>query len=138
MKGCMPGLIGGFGNLKYNNFYKCLKKYFTTQKIILKDTFNSEKILSSYLAGLIEGDGTIVTPSKKGYAPQIIIVFNLKDLPLAEHLQFIIKCGKIQKPKGRGYILWAIQDIEGIIKIINLINGYMRTPKIEALHRLIN
>jgi hypothetical protein len=25
-----------------------------------------------------------------------------------------------------------------LLKLINLINGYMRTPKIEALHRLID
>src|SRR6185436_1138060 len=31
-----------------------------------------------------------------------------------------------------------IQDIQGLIKIVNLINGNFRTPKIEALHRLID
>jgi hypothetical protein len=35
-------------------------------------------------------------------------------------------------------LLWQIQKKEDVIKIINLINGYMRTPKIEALHRAIN
>lgn len=37
----------------------------------------------------------------------------------------------------QGYVLWQIQKKEDVIKIINLINGYMRTPKIEALHRAI-
>jgi hypothetical protein len=34
-------------------------------------------------------------------------------------------------------VIWQIQKIEDVIKTINLINGYMRTPKIEALHRAI-
>ena len=35
-------------------------------------------------------------------------------------------------------MLWQIQKKEDIIKIINLIHGYMRTPKLEALHKAIN
>ena len=34
-------------------------------------------------------------------------------------------------------MLWQIQTTQDVLKIINLINGYMRTPKIEALHRAI-
>ena len=37
----------------------------------------------------------------------------------------------------QGCVIWHIQKIEDVIKIINLINGYMRTPKIEELHRAI-
>jgi hypothetical protein len=33
---------------------------------------------------------------------------------------------------------FIITHKKGLIKIINLINGKMRSPKIEALHRLIN
>ncbi|KAG1174269.1 hypothetical protein G6F70_005049 [Rhizopus microsporus] len=80
-----------------------------------------------YLAGLIEGDGTIIVPTKektpngKLTHPVIRIVFTQYDLPLAEKLQQVLNCGFIQKPKK-----------------VKLINGKMRTPKIEALHRLIN
>ena len=48
-----------------------------------------------------------------------------------------LNCGYIQKSKGN-YYFWEIQDIKGLIFITNLINGKMRTPKIEALHRLID
>ena len=34
--------------------------------------------------------------------------------------------------------MWQIQDIIGVYTIVNIINGYMRTPKIEALNRTIN
>ena len=36
------------------------------------------------------------------------------------------------------YVLWQIQDILGVFKITKLINGFMRTPKHEALCRVID
>lgn len=113
----------------------------------LSDVSPSSKKLSgelgNYLAGLIEGDGSIIVPKKdknlkgKKYHPIIRVVFNKNDLPLAEILQNKLN-GFIQKPKTKAYILWEIQDIEGLTKIVNLVNGKFRSPKIEALHRLIN
>ena len=67
-------------------------------------------------------------------------MFKKADLPLAEYLQKLTNCGKIYLKPGRGYVLWQIQDIVGVFTIITLINGYMRTPKIEALfssHKLV-
>ncbi len=97
--------------------------------------------LGSYLAGLIEGDGSFAVhntnSTTKKYRPMILIVFKLADLPLAEYLQDLTKCGTVYKKPGRGYVLWQIQDIVGVYTIVNIINGYMRTPKIEALHRTI-
>lgn len=103
----------------------------------------SQGKLAPYLAGLIEGDGTIAISQKDGspvraYNPKILIVFHLDDLPLAKRLKSVTSCGQIQIPYGRGYVLWAIQGIREVEKIALIINGYMRTPKIEALHRLIN
>ena len=98
--------------------------------------------LGAYLAGLIEGDGTIavhdVNSRAKKYSPSIIVVFNKSDLPLAKYLQELTNCGKVYLKPGRNYVLWQIQDIIGVFKIMSLINGYMRTPKIEALARAIN
>ena len=94
-----------------------------------------------YLAGLIEGVGTFAVHDKnstaKKYRPMIIIVFKNADLPLAEYLQKLTNCGVIQKKPNRGYVLWQISDIVGVYTIVNIINGYMRTPKIEALNRTI-
>jgi hypothetical protein len=95
-----------------------------------------------YLAGLIEADGTIAVHNKeskvKKYRPQIIVVFSLADKPLAEKLASLTQAGTIYDKKDAGCVLWQIQKKEDVKKIINLINGYMRTPKIEALHRAIN
>jgi len=103
---------------------------------------NTITTLGSYLAGLIEGDGSIIIPTKlknsanKLQFPIIKIPFPTKDLPFFELLVNVIG-GKIQNTTG-DYKIWAVQNKESLIKIIVLINGQMRTPKIEALYRLID
>jgi len=49
----------------------------------------------------------------------------------------IFKSGTIEHPQGTNYINLLFQDVNSIQKIAVLLNGKMRTPKIEALHRLI-
>ena len=99
---------------------------------------------ASYLAGLIEGDGTIIVPkmerSPKGklYYPSIQIVFDLRDLPLALIIQQKLSLGSISRKKGVNAYVLTINSYEGIILIVNIINGYMRTPKINALYKLID
>lgn len=102
---------------------------------------NSNFNLSSYLAGLIEGDGSIITP-KTEYSPsgaknlgQIEITFSIEDLYLAIFIQKKVK-GRI-RIRGNACILVIKKKID-LYNLITLINGNMRTPKIEALHRIIN
>lgn len=97
----------------------------------------------SYLAGLIEGDGSINVPTyirdsrnRKRY-PSIRICFNIKDKKVVEHLQFIFG-GTYWINKNKTYIIYSIQKHNELVNIVNLINGYFRTPKIEALKRLID
>ena len=101
----------------------------------------SNSLLGPYLAGLIEGDGTIAVHDTKStalkYRPIIIVVFKKADLPLAEYLKNLTNCGSVYIKSDRGYILWQIQDIISVYTIVTLINGHMRTPKIEALKRTI-
>lgn len=105
-------------------------------------TTEKKKTLGAYLAGLIEGDGSIVIPSRiknsanKLQYPSIKVSFPTKELPFFTLLTTIIG-GKIQNTKGN-YKIWAVQDKGSLIKIVSLINGQMRTPKIEALYRLID
>ena len=132
----MPALIGGFGKNKIQTL---------TTLVSSNDDKNNSNLLRSklgpYLAGLIEADGSFAVHDKnskaKKYAPKIFIVFSLNDNPLAEKLASIIQVGKIYKKENQGSVLWSIQNSEDVIKIIHIINGYMRTPKIEALHRAI-
>lgn len=106
-------------------------------------TINYSKTqIGPYLAGLIEGDGTIAvhdTKSKaKKYSPIIIIVFKKADLPLANYLQNLINCGRVFIKPERGYVLWQIQDLVSVFTVLSIINDYMRTPKIEAKDRAID
>ena len=95
-------------------------------------------IISSYLAGLIESDGCIyVSPNSKAVA-RVTITFNSKDLPLALLIQKELKCGNIYKRKGKNAYEYVISNLEGLILITNLINGYMRTHKIDKLYKLID
>jgi len=98
----------------------------------------------SYLAGLIDGDGCLHIPKKyrdnnnKIISPQITIAFNSKDLPLALLLQQNLNMGQIYKIKGKNAYYYRISNLKNLIKVINLINGYMRTPKINQLYNLID
>lgn len=107
------------------------------------NTLNKNNQLNSYLAGLIEGDGSIYTPlNNKNYKvkvlPHIEIAFDIRDLLLFEKIKETLGGGFITiRPNGlSGRLTIRKQSI--LLKLVNLINGYMRTPKIEALHRLIN
>jgi hypothetical protein len=158
----MPGLVGGFGNINYiysliykqHLFSKCqedkiLNKFVTKDiksSINIPSNLNYKQLypnkLGPYLAGLIEGDGTIAVHDSNStankYRPMIIIVFKSADLPLAKYLCDLTECGKVYIKSGRGYVLWQISDLIGVFKIICIINGHMRTPKHEVLHLAIN
>ena len=160
------GLNSNNFNLRFNKYYNYIKKFLvlgvkanlvniTTNKIfdqvnssLNKDHSHSTNInkialqIGAYLAGLIEGDGTFAVHDKnstaKKYAPMIIIVFKKADLPLAKYLQNLTKCGTVYLKSNRGYVLWQIQDIFSVFTVVSIINGYMRTPKIEGLQRTIH
>ena len=114
----------------------------TNKNLIYKDL--SDLNFSSYLAGLIEGDGTIIVPkterSAKGKInyPSIQLVFHLKDLPLALMIQKELKNGSLSKKKGVNAYILTINSFEGSLLITSIINGNMRTPKIYALNKLID
>jgi hypothetical protein len=61
-----------------------------------------------------------------------------KDAPLAQKIMEVIKGGTIVYPKDSNYLDLLFQDIKSIKNIAVLLNGNMRTPKIDALHRLID
>nr|YP_010697798.1 LAGLIDADG homing endonuclease [Porodaedalea chrysoloma]WCF76759.1 LAGLIDADG homing endonuclease [Porodaedalea chrysoloma] len=122
----------GAGRLfKFNNFDKINKNI---------SNFN----FSTYLTGLIEGDGSIIVPktdrSIKGRInyPSIQIVFHLKDLPLALMIQKNLKHGSLSRKKGVNAYVLTINNYEGLLLTSSLINGHMRTPKIYALWDLID
>jgi hypothetical protein len=142
LRGCTPKYFGC--SLEILTFPLC-----TTLRCIHTDNNIknlNKSLFSYYFTGLIEGDGTIVTPktlrSPKGKLnyPAIQIVFHLKDLPLALLVQKELGVGSLSRLEKKGvnaYIL-TINSYEGILFIISLINGNMRTPKIHSLKALID
>ena len=136
------------GNLIELNLLGILREYtpeiICCNNILMINKNKNNNNFISYLTGLIEGDGTIIVPkterSSKGKLnyPSIQIVFHLKDLPLALLIQKNLGFGSLIRKKGiNAYILY-INDQKGILKLVNLLNGNMRTPKINSLYKLID
>lgn len=105
---------------------------------------DSGQSLGHYLAGLIEGDGSIIVPKTirnqngKLLYPVVKITFVKKDAPLAKKIQEVLNGGTLVYPKNTDYLNLLFQDLSSIQNIAVLLNGKMRTPKIDALHRLID
>ena len=140
----MPALFGGFGepNTPPNIIKKYIHKNINPIPLTRKSSqLVNHKLFNSYLAGLIESDGCIFVPKdtrnsrdKLNY-PCVSICFHKDDLPLLKKIQTKIG-GCIQTQPN--YSLLKISKLDDLYNIASLTNGYFRTPKIEALHRLIN
>ena len=74
-----------------------------------------------YLAGLIDGDGHF---SKQ---QQLVIIFNSLDVSLAYYIKKQIGFGNMRKVKNKKAFLLIIGSKKGLEKVINLINGKIRT-----------
>jgi len=100
--------------------------------------------LGYYLAGLIEGDGNIWTQktirSSKNRLknPQIMFTFNKKEKPLYLCIKEIFGTGSFYEIKSTNACRYTISEKYTLIKLINLINGKFRTPKIEYLYKAID
>ncbi len=121
--------------IKTNRVFACA--YSTAVRPLAYASFNY------YLAGFIEGDGTIIVPAserdskgRKTY-PSIQLVFALMDLPLALKVQETLGHGSISRKKSKNAYIFTVNSKVGLLKVINLINGNFKTDKIAALSKLI-
>lgn len=94
----------------------------------------------SYFAGLLEGDGSFVTPSRLRdmknrlrYA-KIKVAFHIDDQPLAEC--FRLRYGG-HFEEHENYVVWTITKKDQIIAVCSDINGFLRTPKIHDFSKMI-
>ena len=74
-----------------------------------------------YLAGLIDGDGHFCSKQ------QLVIVFSSPDVALAFYVKKTLGYGHIKKVKDKNAYLFIVSNRDGIIKVLNLINGKLRT-----------
>jgi len=95
--------------------------------------------LGYYIAGLIEGDGSIILRKgeREKISPKIVFTFGKNELPMFERLVKILNTGVIYKEK-RGVCRYSITNADAVINLINMVNGKFRTPKIQALHKAID
>lgn len=125
------------------------------QNITNNNYFNNQ--LGSYLAGLIEGNGSIVVPKVTKcikntcsnnpmlqpcscFKAEIKIKFNSKNLPLAYQLLAILESGSIIKitASSQYLLLISLKHREALNNLTNLINGHLRGPKWHQFQILIN
>jgi hypothetical protein len=76
-----------------------------------------------YLAGLIDGDGHF---SK---TPQLVISFNELDASLAYFIKSRLGYGNIYRVKNKKAIILVVAKQAGIIKVLELINGKIRSQQ---------
>lgn len=128
-----------------DNYTKIYSNRKTTNTVICKQTINrnfstvANNQLGYYLAGLIEGDGSIILRKGKqeSISPKIVFTFSNNEIPMYKKLQEILNTGVIYKETSR-ICRYSITNWEGVVSVINLINGKFRTPKILALHKAID
>ena len=81
----------------------------------------NDEQLGHYLAGLIDGDGHF---SK---IQQLVIAFSSPDLFLAYYLKEKIGYGNVKKVKHKNACLLVISSKSGMLRVLSLINGKLRT-----------
>jgi hypothetical protein len=97
--------------------------------------------VGAYLAGLLEGDGHIDiqredTETKK-VNPRFVFTFHKNNFNLFEQLHNYIGSGFFKTGTGNS-MRFVVADKKGVIKLVNLMNGYFRTPKILTFYKLID
>lgn len=105
--------------------------------------FKNNNNLGYYLAGLLEGDGHISLPSlgvttlNRVLNPRIVFTSHINNLNMYTFIQSELgNIGRFQT-SGNNVIRYIIGDIKGIMILINLMHGKLRTPKNKRFNDLI-
>lgn len=102
----------------------------------MTNSLSNKEHLFSYLAGLFEACCSIYTPkenSKNG--PKLIFSLGISNESLGQIIKTRLGFGNVYIKKKN--VTYAIANKEGILKVIEIISPYMKTPKINKLNALI-
>ncbi|KAL6582140.1 cytochrome c oxidase subunit 1 [Orobanche minor] len=92
------------------------------------------KSFCEWLAGIIDGDGSIQV-SQKGYT-YLEITMGLEDLPLLRYIQHMLG-GSIKMRAGAKAYRYRLHNHLGMIKLMNCIDGHIRhSARLLQLHRV--
>jgi hypothetical protein len=121
-----------------------LEKYLNDYK--LKNNikvFKNNNNIGYYLAGLLEGDGHISLPSlgittlNRVLNPRIVFTSHINNLGMYAFIQSELgNIGRFQISSDK-VIRYIIGDIKGIMLLVNLMHGKLRTPKNIRFNDLI-
>jgi hypothetical protein len=68
----------------------------------------------------------------------ITLTFNSKDFPLISIIQEKLDIAHFYKVKAKIAYTYRISNLVSLYRLVNNINGYIRTPKIYKLNKLID
>lgn len=146
----IKGSIFTFNSLSYKSIncqsflnMSFLRAFTSTTNSSKGNIFQDQSLgIGSYLAGLWEGDGHITLPvydncGSLTNTPCLAITGNLKDLPLFEKLKETHR-GWIRFKKKENAVVWTITAQNDLYNLILLLNGHLRSPKIDKFNCLID
>lgn len=121
---------------------EALKKYNSSFLLNKNEVYKNKNNLGYYLAGLLEGDGSISIPAlgnttlNRILNPRIVFTTHVDNLGMYAYIQS--ELGNIGRFQVTGNILrYIIGDKNGILIFIDLIHGKLRTPKNKRFNALI-
>ena len=121
---------------------EALKKYNSSLLLNKNEVYKNKNNLGYYLAGLLEGDGSISIPAlgnttlNRILNPRIVFTTHVDNLGMYAYIQS--ELGNIGRFQVSGNILrYIIGDKNGILIFIDLIHGKLRTPKNKRFNALI-
>jgi len=124
-----------------NEIEKVLQIYINNNNTTV---FTNNNNLGYYLAGLLEGDGSISLPSlgvtslNRILNPRIVFTSHINNIGMYTFIQSELgNRGRFQK-SGENILRYIIGDKESIILFINLVHGKLRTPKNKRFNHLID
>lgn len=94
--------------------------------------------IDEYIAGLWEGDGHLIIMSEKTHQFTFAITFNKNNEKLANYILSYIGYGYLREKKRENALVLMIGNLKGLTIITKIINGKLRTPKINKFNKLID